>query len=870
MHSSREKTQYFASLVSSADSFADFEPNRSDGASDHAVRVFPLSCASVSCLVPTTSDSLTSKLSERSGTTDDGGSGGASLPVAVGRSDTLLGLQFQLPSHQRQDTTPRRRWFVQIRWGSILAVVLLVVLVIQNSVFFHLNRPQDIVKELRALVATLPNSILDHNRTDLARHWAALQTALAELKAELKAELEAGQTALAELKAGQTAWGELKAGQEAGQTTLAELKAGQDAGQEALAELKAELKEGQTAFAELKAGQTALAELKAGLEAGQTTLAQLKAGQEALAQLKAGQEAGQTTLAQLKAGQEAGQEALAELKAGQTALAQLKAGQEAGQTTLAQLKAGQDAGQEALAELKAELKEGQTALAELKAGQTALAELKAGQEAGQEALAELKAELKEGQTALAQLKAGQTALAQLKAGLEAGQTTLAQLKAGQEAGQEALAELKAGQTALAQLKAGQEAGQTTLAQLKAGQEAGQEALAELKAGQTALAQLKAGQEAGQTTLAQLKAGQEAGQTTLAQLKAGQEAGQTTLAQLKVGQEAGQEALAELKAELKEGQTALAELKAGQTALAELKAELKAGQTALAELKAGQEAGQTALRSNKGLLNQILKDLETDYKSMSQELSQENKELHNISLALSSLRQKLVDQPTLHRELHGLMPRDCSDIKAAGKSTGVYMLFSGSNSFKAYCNMWQDGGGWTVIQRRRNGTVNFFRGWNDYRKGFGDLAGEHWLGLQNIHALTASDGYQLRIDFTAFDGRDYYARYDYFSVGRDSLDPEKDSYPLLVSGYSGDAGDRLSQHSGMMFTTKDHDQDTWNNGNCANNWNGAWWYEKCYWSNLNGLYKATGTCNGANAVWLNLGGPKHTCLKFVEMKIRPRK
>nr|XP_049605188.1 angiopoietin-4-like isoform X17 [Syngnathus scovelli] len=738
MHSSREKTQYFASLVSSADSFADFEPNRSDGASDHAVRVFPLSCASVSCLVPTTSDSLTSKLSERSGTTDDGGSGGASLPVAVGRSDTLLGLQFQLPSHQRQDTTPRRRWFVQIRWGSILAVVLLVVLVIQNSVFFHLNRPQDIVKELRALVATLPNSILDHNRTDLARHWAALQTALAELKAELKAELEAGQTALAELKAGQTAWGELKAGQEAGQTTLAELKAGQDAGQEALAELKAELKEGQTAFAELKAGQTALAELKAGLEAGQTTLAQLKAGQEALAQLKAGQEAGQE------------------------------------------------------------------ALAELKAGQTALAQLKAGQEAGQEALAELKAELKEGQTALAQLKAGQTALAQLKAG----------------------------------------------------QEAGQEALAELKAGQTALAQLKAGQEAGQTTLAQLKAGQEAGQTTLAQLK--------------VGQEAGQEALAELKAELKEGQTALAELKAGQTALAELKAELKAGQTALAELKAGQEAGQTALRSNKGLLNQILKDLETDYKSMSQELSQENKELHNISLALSSLRQKLVDQPTLHRELHGLMPRDCSDIKAAGKSTGVYMLFSGSNSFKAYCNMWQDGGGWTVIQRRRNGTVNFFRGWNDYRKGFGDLAGEHWLGLQNIHALTASDGYQLRIDFTAFDGRDYYARYDYFSVGRDSLDPEKDSYPLLVSGYSGDAGDRLSQHSGMMFTTKDHDQDTWNNGNCANNWNGAWWYEKCYWSNLNGLYKATGTCNGANAVWLNLGGPKHTCLKFVEMKIRPRK
>nr|XP_049593058.1 fibrinogen C domain-containing protein 1-like isoform X5 [Syngnathus scovelli] len=491
-------------------------------------------------------------MQERSGTTDDGGSGGASLPEAVGRSESLLGLEFQLPSHEGQDTTPRRRRFVQIRWGSILAVVLLVVLVIQNSVFFHLNRPQDIVKELGALVATLPNSIPDHNRTDLARHWAALQTALAELKAELKADLEAGQTALAELKAGQMAVGELKAGQEAGQEALAELKA------------------------------------------------------------------------------------------------------------------------------------------ELKAGQTALAELKAGQEAGQEALAEL--------------------------------------KAGQEAGQEALA----------------------------------------------------------------------------------------------------------------------------------------------ELKAGQEAGQTALRSNKGLLNQILKDLETDYKSMSQELSQEKKELHDVSGALSSLRQKVVDQPTLHRELlQGLMPRDCSDIKAAGKSTGVYLLFSGSNSFKAYCNMWQDGGGWTVIQRRRDGTVDFFRGWDDYREGFGDLTREHWLGLRNIHALTASGAYQLRIDFTAFDGRKYYARYDDFSVGRNSRDPEKDGYPLLVSGYSGDAGDRLSRHSGMKFSTKDRDQDT-TAANCANLWKGAWWYRECYSSNLNGLYKESGTCDGTNAIWRYLGGPEEPCLRFVEMKIRPRK
>ncbi|XP_061120050.1 fibrinogen C domain-containing protein 1-B-like isoform X1 [Syngnathus typhle] len=406
------------------------------------------------------------------------------------------------------------------------------------------------------------------------------------------------------------------------------------------------------------------------------------------------------------------------------------------------------------------------------------------------------------QTALAQLNASHAAISNH---LEKGQTARARLKAGQEAGQMALAELKAGQEAgqmaWEELKAGQTAGKTALAELKAGQEAGQTALAELKAGHGTIS---SDLEKSQTALA----GQEAGQTALAELKAGQEAGQTALAELKAGHgtissdlEKTQTALAELKA----GQTALeAGQEAGQTALAELKAGQEAGQTALAELKASHNAGQSLLAkawqeisSDKGLLSQTLKDLKTDYNSMSRARSQENKDL---SSALSSLRQKVVDQPTLNRELHGLMPRDCSDIMAAGKSTSdVYTIFTGSNSFEAYCNRWQDGGGWTVIQRRKDGTVDFSRGWNDFRKGFGRLSGEHWLGLQNIHALTASGDYQLRIDFTAFDGAKYYALYNTFTVGRNSMDPDLDGYPLYVSGYSGNAGDRFTQHSGEMFT-----------------------------------------------------------------------
>ena len=47
----------------------------------------------------------------------------------------------------------------------------------------------------------------------------------------------------------------------------------------------------------------------------------------------------------------------------------------------------------------------------------------------------------------------------------------------------------------------------------------------------------------------------------------------------------------------------------------------------------------------------------------------------------------------------------------------------------------DCGGWTVLQRRKDGSVDFYRDWVDYEEGFGDLNGEFSLGLSKIHRLT---------------------------------------------------------------------------------------------------------------------------------------
>jgi len=84
-------------------------------------------------------------------------------------------------------------------------------------------------------------------------------------------------------------------------------------------------------------------------------------------------------------------------------------------------------------------------------------------------------------------------------------------------------------------------------------------------------------------------------------------------------------------------------------------------------------------------------------------------------------------------------------------------------------------------------------------------------------------------------------------------------------FSGTAGDSLSYHRGFAFTTKDRDNDG-NSGNCANHAKGAWWYNNCHWSNLNGLY-LNGKITDQGMVWYHWKN-SHFSLKRSEMKIRP--
>ncbi|XP_005097751.1 angiopoietin-2 [Aplysia californica] len=204
----------------------------------------------------------------------------------------------------------------------------------------------------------------------------------------------------------------------------------------------------------------------------------------------------------------------------------------------------------------------------------------------------------------------------------------------------------------------------------------------------------------------------------------------------------------------------------------------------------------------------------------------------------------------------LQPNTCADVTIQAPRPVVTL----SNGMQVVCDTETDNGGWIVVQRRTSADVDFFRGWVDYKKGFGDLSGNFWFGLEKIHQLTNKERYELRVDFT-YQGTNYYAIYKNFL-----LLGESENYKIKISGYSGgNAGNQMSYENGQAFTTKDRDNDPNNSGNCAIIRHGAWWYNECGRVNLNGAWATDKWAKGV--CWYIVTG-WGSSVTFSEMKIRP--
>ncbi|KAJ8023919.1 Tenascin-R [Holothuria leucospilota] len=248
-----------------------------------------------------------------------------------------------------------------------------------------------------------------------------------------------------------------------------------------------------------------------------------------------------------------------------------------------------------------------------------------------------------------------------------------------------------------------------------------------------------------------------------------------------------------------------------------------------------------------------------------------------------------EQCTLSTHYDGVASSCKAYLDAGHTTSGVLQIDpDGQGQFDVYCDMDTDGGGWTlfqpllqpshvecrvryhhdrayflrslVLQKRFDGSVDFYRSWSDYVNGFGSVSGEYWLGLEKLYRM-ASSTKTLRVDLTDWNWSSYYAQYNFY------IHNSGDRYRGYFSSYSGTAGDSLSYHNGYRFSTYDYDSDNYG-GNCASSYHGAWWYNACHHSNLNGKYVNGGSTseNAVGAVWYHLHGHNYA-LMLIEMKIR---
>ncbi|XP_038675081.1 angiopoietin-related protein 5 isoform X3 [Scyliorhinus canicula] len=249
-------------------------------------------------------------------------------------------------------------------------------------------------------------------------------------------------------------------------------------------------------------------------------------------------------------------------------------------------------------------------------------------------------------------------------------------------------------------------------------------------------------------------------------------------------------------------------------------------------------------------------MENQQKSLD-DLANQMTELMSRVLLLNShfLATNIEEFPTRPVQSHGF---DCTDIKDTVGSisrtpSGIYIIHpeGADYPFEVFCEMDYMGGGWTVFQKRIDGTIEFERTWAEYMDGFGDLGSEFWLGLRNIFHIVNQKNtkFSLLVAFESDDENTAYASYEDFYI-----DDENEQFKIHIGQFTGTAGDAFrgfgtqDNQNEMPFSTFDRDNDGCKSqcniqanavDSCSVYQNKTgWWYNQCGLANLNGAYLVT--------------------------------
>ena len=234
----------------------------------------------------------------------------------------------------------------------------------------------------------------------------------------------------------------------------------------------------------------------------------------------------------------------------------------------------------------------------------------------------------------------------------------------------------------------------------------------------------------------------------------------------------------------------------------------------------------------------LEQLQLDLDDMKAQFNPQMQQNQRDLLEMKSLMQQQNEEPKKEEALQG----GCE-----GNITGLTTVYIKHSPVTVPC----DGSGWVVIFRRVDNKYSFHtNGWSQYKHGFGNPTGSFFLGLETIHRYTSLASAELRVELEDWNGQESWAEYSYVRILGESQ-----GYRLMVDGYTGTAGDKLSYYSGMMFTTIDRDNDFYAS-NCASTYKGPWWFDSCY-SGL--ILTREYTDQGSGIYWYNYQ-------RKVEMKI----
>lgn len=110
-----------------------------------------------------------------------------------------------------------------------------------------------------------------------------------------------------------------------------------------------------------------------------------------------------------------------------------------------------------------------------------------------------------------------------------------------------------------------------------------------------------------------------------------------------------------------------------------------------------------------------------------------------SQLMQAVTSSAVDNMTKHQTpTESVVPIRCDRVPE--QKTGFYRIKTTAESekpFNALCSKQDAGDMWTVILNRNEDTTNFYRGWTEYKNGFGNVGNTNhsfWIGLDKIHEV----------------------------------------------------------------------------------------------------------------------------------------